>query len=215
MSCGRGSCGNVGGSFDNEECVKDVVRRIIKAQRRAVEAEEDTCLTSCDQSIGELISPFEENRRRLRHNTIPFILYCKHTCKPFIGSGVRRERHGRDGRHVFVCEESPIFRVKNFMGSNEDCVRLEILLPVEHHGHREHDRHGDQSELSGKEERHHHGHSKDCKGSTVCDFFPDRRIRDFRATGICITVDLDCFCAISCLDPITPLRARRFEEEDC
>ncbi|MFD2130681.1 CotY/CotZ family spore coat protein [Pseudogracilibacillus auburnensis] len=220
MSCRSGSCSTRGsfhddvrGDFEEEQCVKDVVRRIIRAQRRAVEAEEDTCFTSCDESIGELISPFEENRRRLRHNTIPFILFCREGCKPFIGSGVRRERRRRGERHAFVCEESPIFRAKSFVKGEEDCVRLELLRPVRHHhGHREHEERGEHHDR--KHGEHHHEHDKHCHRKTVCDFFPDREIRDFRATGICITVDLDCFCAITCLDPITPLRARRFDEDD-
>lgn len=189
MSC---NCSGSRGNFNGDDCVKDVIRKIIRAQRRAVEAEEDTCFTSCDRSIEELLSPFEENRERLRHNTIPFILFCKGNCKPFVGAGVRREHSRRSEREEFECFESPIFRAKSFVNGNEDCVRLELLVPVRHRRNHEH------------EEEHSHEH---CKGQSVCDFIPERT-RNFRATGICITVNLDCFCGISCLDPITPLRAR-------
>lgn len=192
------------GEFDHrdEECVRDVVRRIIRAQRRAVEEEEDTCFTSCDRSIDELISPFEENRERLRHNTIPFILFCRGNCKPFIGSGVRRRRHRESDRHFFECVESPIFRAKKFVNDG-NCVLLELLKPVEDRRHPRHEEHRGEHE-------HHERHER----KTVCDFFPDHDIRNFRATGICITVDLNCFCGISCLEPITPLRARGLENEE-
>ncbi|MFD2443217.1 CotY/CotZ family spore coat protein [Bacillus sp. CGMCC 1.16607] len=37
-----------------------------------------------------------------------------------------------------------------------------------------------------------------------CDQFPGNSVRlsDIEGTGICITVDLNCFCAVTCLDPI-------------
>ncbi len=208
MSCS--SCnnrGNTGGDFRDENCVADVVRGIVRAQRRALEAEEDTCFTSCDRSIEELLSPFEENRERLRHNTIPFILFTKKG-KPFTGVGVRRERDRRSDRHVFECIESPIFRAKSFVDGDENCVRLELLKPVRG---RRHDHDHDHDHDHG-----HHGeheeHGKHHEHEDFCDFLP-RNTRNFRATGICITVDLDCFCAISCLEPITPLRARGLNEE--
>jgi spore coat protein Z len=199
---GCNSCnnrGNTGEDFRNGDCVSDVVRGIVRAQRRAVEAEENTCFTGCDRSIEELLSPFEENRERLRHNTIPFILFNKNGGKPFTGVGVRRERDGRSDRSFFECIESPIFRAKSFVGDNENCVRLELLKPVRDR------RDGHRSSQDVESERHDkHDHKCD---SDLCDFLP-RHTRNFRATGICITVDLDCFCGISCLDPITPLRAR-------
>lgn len=205
MSCGNFNDGHVSGR--SGECISDVVRKIIKAQHRAVRAEEDTCLTSCDQSIDDLLSDFERNRRRLRHNTIPFILFCKESCKPFVGSGVIQDRRGRSDRHFFKCIESPIFRAKNFVNGDENCVRLELLKPVRDHHHVPRDASDVESKGGGS---HHHKHSCGCH--SVCDFF-DRHVEDFQATGVCITVDLRCFCAITCLDPITPLRARRRDEE--
>src|SRR5690625_5085399 len=130
MSCGGsyggGNYGSTGVSPSQTtgQCVTDVVRNIVKAQHRAVEAEEDTCLTSCERSIADLLTEFEPNRRRLRFNTIPFMLYCKDTCKPLIGSGLVRKR----GK--FVCVESPVFRVKNFVSGSNSCALLEILTPV-------------------------------------------------------------------------------------
>lgn len=195
---GCNSCnnrGSIGGAAEGENCVTDVVRGIVRAQRKAVEAAEDNCFTGCDRSIEELLSPFEENRERLRHNTIPFILFTKNEGKPFTGVGVRTRREGQSNRNYFECIESPIFRAKSFVDNDDHCVRLELLIPV---GDRPG---GPGSSESTSVDRHRH----DKCSSDFCDFLP-RHTRNFRATGICITVDLNCFCGISCLDPITPSR---------
>lgn len=211
MSCGCNTRDDdIRGTFRGDHCVTDVVRGIVRAQRRAHDAMEDTCFTSCDRSIDDLISPFEENRRRLRHDTIPFILFCKDGCKPFIGSGIIRERRRRSDRHTFKCIESPIFRAKSFVDGDENCVRLELLKPIEDDRDHERGEHGKHEERGGS----HHDRKDHCDRKTVCDFFPDRDIEDFRATGICITVDLRCFCGITCLDPITPRRARLRDRDD-
>lgn len=194
MSCNC-SGGNVGGTGNS--CVRDIVRSIVRAQRQAVEAEGDTCFTGCDRSIEDLLSPAAENRDRLRFNTIPFILYCGGSCKPFVGAGVRRVREGGSNRTHFECTESPIFRVKSFVRNNENCVRLELLVPVSGGPSSREDENTNRGGQSG---------SQACCGN-VCNFFPNRT-RDFRATGICITVDLNHFTGISCLDPITPIPAR-------
>lgn len=36
-----------------------------------------------------------------------------------------------------------------------------------------------------------------------CAQFNGAKPEDIKATGICITVDLNCFCAVTCLDPVT------------
>src|SRR5690625_6544001 len=130
MGCNSYRRGDVGGDFRSESCVTDVVKNIVRAQKKAVEAKEDTCLTGCDRSIEELLSPFEENRERLRHNTIPFILFSRECGKPFTGVGIRSRRDGRSDRSLFECIESPIFRVKSFVENSHNCVRLELLTPV-------------------------------------------------------------------------------------
>lgn len=188
MGCNSNSYsnrGNTSGDVRSGSCVADVVRDIVRAQRRVAEAEEDSCRTGCDRSIEELLSPALENVRRPRHNTIPFILFTKECGKAFTGVGVRK------GRDSFECIESPIFRVRSFVDNSRNCVRLELLEPVR----------SGRSESDGENRDHRHS----CDGD-FCDFLPNRT-RNFRATGICITVDLDCFCGISCLDPITPVSA--------
>ena len=167
-----------------DECVCDVVRNIVEAQDTVVN--NNCCTTSCEQSIRQLLSPQMSNAR---NTTIPFILYCK-DCEPFIGSGVFQDEIGMSGNTFFGCVETPIFRAKKFVRGSDCCVKLELLLPVTQGGS------APGPTGSGI--------------SDVCKFFPGRSIRDFRATGICLTVDLNCFCGITCLDPITPLPVSQF-----
>lgn len=169
------------------DCITTIVRNIVKAQHRAVESEEDTCYTSCDRSIDDLLASFEPNRRRLRYNTIPFMLYCRHTCKPFVGTGFTRKHH------KFHCVESPVFRVKNFVKGSAHCVLLEILKPIY------------------KDSGHSGDKDSDCCGKTFCSKFG--KFSNFKATGICITVDLRNFTGITCLDPVTPVRAHAHEHD--
>lgn len=191
MSCGGNyNGGTVQGTGD---CITSIVRNIVKAQHHAVEAEEDTCYTSCDRSVADLLADFEPNRRRLRYNTIPFMLYCKENCKPFIGSGFRRKHR------KFHCVQSPVFRVKNFVKGSNHCVLLEILKPVYGDGE------GGSSSSGG-------GGGSACCSIGVCESYG--KFKNFKATGVCITVDLRCFCGITCLDPITPIRAQ-LPAEDC
>ncbi len=180
-SCGGG--GDVGGESRN--CVKDTVRRILEAQREVAGSGLHDCRSSCERSIEDLISPGRE--RAGRHTTIPFMLTCRHTCSTYYGSGFCG--NGGDlGRHGnFECVESPIFKVQGFVRGSNNCVRLELLLPENHHGP---DAEGDFG-----------GHHDKC--GSVCKSV-GHRFRNLRRTGVCITVDLDCFCAISCLPATTP-----------
>ena len=123
---------------------------------------------------------------------IPFILYCGGTCEPFVGSGVFQASNGANRGTFFGCVETPIFRAKHFVKGSDCCVRLELLVPVT-----------DKCDVAV------------CQMdsvSAVCPFFPtDDPITDFQATGICVTVNLKDFNAITCLDPITPIRANEFQ----
>lgn len=172
-----------------KDCVCDVVRDIVAAQD-AVITNDHCCSTSCEQSIEQLLSPQAEANG---NTTIPFILYCK-DCTPFIGSGVFQGQLGQSGNTFFGCVETPIFRAKKFVEGSDCCVKLELLLPVTEGG-----------STPGQTDR---------VVSDVCRFFPGRSIRDFQATGICLTVDLNCFCSIACLDPITPIPASQFSMEE-
>lgn len=175
------------GFYENHSnnCVSDVVRKIFDAQKKAAEDLARGCTTSCEESIEELLNPSRE-RRRSNFTTIPFMLYCKSTCKPFVGSGFVRRR----GRSRFI--ESPIFKVRGFERGSDSCVKLELLLPED--DRRDDSRDGD------KDRRDVRGDRDD----RCYDRNSSRSFDDLRETGLCITVDLKCFCGITCLDPITP-----------
>ncbi|HLR66617.1 CotY/CotZ family spore coat protein [Virgibacillus alimentarius] len=163
-----------------EECVKDVIRRIVKVQEEA----EDRCATSCENSIRQLRKPSAVNPS---HTTIPFILYCADTCKPFMGSGVFQAPLDKKEDTFFGSIETPIFRAKRFVKGSDNCLQLELLLPV-------------------TESRDILMPELEDDSGTIAPFFPtDDLVIDFQATGICIIVNLDHFLGITCLDPITPI----------
>lgn len=186
-------------------CVKGTVHQIIRAQRKAAERDTTTCLTSCERSIDDLLSPTED-RKKPKHTTIPFMLICKDGCKNFIGSGVVKKE--TLGREYFECVESPIFKVRGFVRGSDNCVKLELLLPIK-------------SLLpprtTAEEETELKNHeSTSCNASTPstpcspCNYFATtglKKVYGFKETGVCITVDLNSFSGITCLDPITPEKA--------
>lgn len=170
-----------------DNCVKAEVARIIKAQNKV----EDDCYVSCESSINQLRSRHNHSDLSPANTTIPFILYCNHTCQPFVGSGIFKAPESDGCKPFFGCVESPIFRAKKFTKEKGNCVILEILLPVTEDC--------DIPSLSMDSE------------SDVCPFFPkDNPVTDFLATGICLTVELDSFNGITCLDALTPIPASEF-----
>ena len=177
----------------SENCVTDVVKKILRAQREAAGESGYECKTSCENSIEDLLSPSHGHRPR-RHTTIPFMLTCKDGCGTFFGSGFTGRSHRSRHEH-FHCVESPVFKVRGFVKGSDSCVRLELLTPIYHRGPEPRDGDGD-----ARGGQHHHS----CGSGSVCGYFGNRPIDNFRHTGVCITVDLSCFCGISCLDPITP-----------
>ena len=109
------------------------------------------------------------------YNTIPLIFICKNECRYFVGSGVFKDSITNN----FKCFETPVFRLVKFDEEKNTCV-LELLQPQTLNG-----------EIS----------SFSCK-SGVCKFFSSVSISKFIKTGICIKVNLNCFCGIECLQPI-------------
>ncbi|MCA0971969.1 spore coat protein [Halobacillus litoralis] len=151
----------------DSHCVRNILKEIIRAQN---EVADHCCDTSCEQSIRDLISPSTGNG----NTTVPFVLYCK-DCKPFFASGLKKKASS----HGYHCIETPVFKAKKFVDDN--CVKLELLKPVHHHG----------------------GHSwHKCDKKSVCSVLDD--VVSFQSTGICTTVDVSCFCGITCLDATTP-----------
>lgn len=164
-----------------DDCVCDTVRKIIKAQNKVAD---DDCSTSCDNAIEKLRRPGSEHGPQ--YTTIPFVLYSKGTCKPFIGSGIYNNHAHKHNDSFFGCVETPVFRANHFMRNSDCCVKLELLAPAAH----------------GCEIK---GNCMD-KAGGACSFFPeDTPITGFFSTGICITVDLKQFMGISCLDPVNTL----------
>ena len=108
-------------------------------------------------------------------DTIPLILYCG-DCVPFEGFGTRLRTNG-GGPQRLDCFRSFFFRVTSV--DDNCCAKIELLATR-----------GDEGE----------GFDTPCRqiqtGGARNEFF---------RTGICITVDLDCFCAVTCLDPVAAL----------
>jgi len=172
-----GKCGH-----HQAPCVCNTVKRIVAAQNHV--ANRHCCNTSCEQSIQDLKAP---SRRRVHSNTIiPFVLHCKGTCKPFIAKGIQQVPiAGYTNESWYKSLRTPFLFAKRFVTGSDCCVQVELLRPSNANGMPLADS-GDQLE----------------------DFLSNRtpfRTIQFRKTGICLTIDLDCFCMIQCLAPTNPL----------
>lgn len=149
MGCGKGH--NTG------NCVCDILKEIARAQTDVVE---NCCDSSCEQSISDLLGETETSNGL---DTVPVILYCKDSCKPFKGFGAHPKNIG-DVKSSFY------FRVKKV--DDNCCAVIEML-------------------------RDPHCDTRNPKDPT------DQKTKHLRATGICITVDLNCFCHVTCLPAIS------------
>src|SRR5690625_6414894 len=91
-----GCCGK---EFSSGSCVCDVLREIDRAQED-ISNNNNCCDSSCDRSISDLLGETEEERNGL--DTVPVILYCRDSCKPFKG---RSEEHTSElqSRGHLVC----------------------------------------------------------------------------------------------------------------
>jgi hypothetical protein len=108
--------------------------------------------------------------------TIPFLLYCKGDCDLFFATGVRPHNS------MFDCIETPVFKANSL--KKDCCVEIE-LLEFET---------GTATNLIPPH-----------PPKNACSFIPHNTTGNFVETGVCITVDLHCFCAIQCLNPVTPV----------
>src|SRR5690625_1093723 len=104
-----GCCGK---EHQTGNCVCDVLKEIEDAQN---DIQEICCDSSCDQSIKDLLGETEAPNGL---NTVPVILYCKDSCKPFKG-------YGAHPRKISQVTSSFYFRVKNV--TNDCCAVLELL----------------------------------------------------------------------------------------
>lgn len=161
MGCGK--------TDHSRNCVCKVLREISQAQRNVIETE---CDTSCKKSIKDLLG---EKEVRNELDTIPLILYCKDSCKPFKGFGAR-------SKYIGEVVSSFYFRVKKV--DKDCCATLELLR----------DPHDVVSTSDHKKK------ANNPKDPT------DQRTKNLQRTGICMTVDLHCFCHVTCLPAISTLR---------
>ncbi|WP_374724141.1 CotY/CotZ family spore coat protein [Calidifontibacillus erzurumensis] len=190
MSCGKG---NHHHPISSGNCVCDVVRAIADAQN---EVEENVCDVSCERSIESLLDPAAANDL----NTVPFILYGK-DLNPFKGFGIdfKRTKHNLHDPE-FECIESYIFRVKTV---DDDCCAVLELLAFADDGGRGDSGRGDSGRGdSGRSESGRGGH-RHRDDDSPCDQIDQQKLENLVATGICITVDLSCFCAITCLPAVS------------
>ncbi|MBB6454785.1 spore coat protein Z [Salirhabdus euzebyi] len=177
MGCGKKFNDNVAGEtiFGDDNCVCDVVRAIADAQEDVVDV---ACDVSCSRSIDNLLAPVSRNNL----DTVPFILYGK-DLKPFKAFGADIEFSG--GRQRLDCTESFIFRVKEV---SDDCCAVIELLTFD----------DEEPDAPGNQQ------GARCD-KDPCEQIDGEEVRDLNRTGICITVDLKCFCAITCLPAVSVL----------
>ncbi|MGR9050814.1 CotY/CotZ family spore coat protein [Halobacillus faecis] len=158
-----------GKRFDSGSCVIDILKDIVDAQNDVMH----DCTTSCERSIADLLG---DTGGGSGFDTVPVILYCKDGCTPFKGYGSKRS--GDDCK----VKGSFFFRVKSV--DDDGCAILELLF-----ADRWRDDDEDDDEVEGS--RRHRNFDPKSPADQSC--------KDLRASGICITVDLNCFCHVTCL----------------
>ncbi|WP_284139396.1 MULTISPECIES: CotY/CotZ family spore coat protein [unclassified Virgibacillus] len=157
MGCG---CGK---DFKTGQCVCDILKEIEAAQNDVVE---NCCTTSCEQSISDLLGETEPGNGL---DTVPIILYCKDSCKPFKGFGALPNSADNSTGPI---KASFLFRVKRV---DDDCCAVIELI-------------------------------KSADENTPCKHLDDpckQETTNLYGTGICITVDLHCFCHVTCLPAVS------------
>ncbi|MFC4403269.1 CotY/CotZ family spore coat protein [Gracilibacillus xinjiangensis] len=152
---------------------RDCVCDVVRA---IADAQDDVVDQHCDISCAQSIRSLVSPVTANGLDTVPFILYGKNL-KPFKASGavIGNNNNNNNNNLVFECIESFIFRVNEV--SDDCCAVLELLA---------FDNDNDNNACD-----------------EPCDQLDNENIRDLERTGICITVDLSCFCAITCLPAIS------------
>ncbi|RLL47129.1 spore coat protein [Oceanobacillus piezotolerans] len=159
-----------------ENCVEEVLEAILRAQNKV--KQDDHCKTSCENSIDDL----RGEKQKAIKNTIPIILYCG--CDPFKGTGVVTYSSCKDkSKKKFKCIDSFIFKIKELKGK---CAVLELLAFRSDLKY---------SAVSKYDCCGHRNSSPYCQIDKKC-------ADDLIKTGICINVDLSCFCAVTCLPAV-------------
>lgn len=162
-------------------CVCRTVKRISDAQNEA--ARRSDCESGCEQSIRDLLGP--ARRHEKKKTTIPFILYCQGDCKPFIARGVSKTPIDcYPDTSYYRSVKTPFLKVKK-VDAASCCAHVELLRPV-----------------------NANGYPVASDAENFDEYFSERtpfRTIHFQETGICLTLDLKCFCAITCLDAVSTL----------
>ena len=94
-------------------------------------------------------------------------------CEPFKATGVTTYPGGPKDKK-FACITSFIFKIKDLKGQ---CAELELLT------------------FKPKKDDHK-------KSDSPCDQIDHEKVEDLVRTGICINVDLSCFCGVTCLPAV-------------
>lgn len=163
-------------TFDHN-CVCDILLDILEAQEK-VDPANSHCTSGCSTSLQELCGGLNATSP---YTTIPVSLICKGTCEYFVGRAIRRTGTGPDV-NVY---ESIAFRVVD-VDPETCCATLELLqaVPVTQ---------------TTNDEKTQVGLAN------LLFFFLDQgAFGRYVNTGICITVDLDCFCGVNCHPAVTP-----------
>ncbi|WP_174615523.1 CotY/CotZ family spore coat protein [Virgibacillus ihumii] len=137
-----------------------------------LEAQRKVQHNHCKASCEGSIDDLLGKKRRSRKNTIPIVLYCG--CKPFKGTGVFS--YSCHSKKKLKCIETYIFKIKDLKG---ECAVLELLTFK-----------SDLNDTAGNNK------------CSLCSQVDHKCVDDLMKTGICIEVDLSCFCAVTCLDAV-------------
>ncbi|HYK71675.1 MAG TPA: CotY/CotZ family spore coat protein [Pseudoneobacillus sp.] len=160
---------------EDENCIKNTLEKILHAQRKH-NNEHTHCETSCEQSIIKLLNPSCISKK----NTVPFILYCD--CEPFKVEGVTTFFDHCTNSEKFYCFTTFIFRIKDLKG---DCAKLELL----------------KFDSYEKCVSSNNSCSERCICSPCCQLHC-KEVDDLIPTGVCVKLDISCFCGIQCLPAV-------------
>ncbi|WP_316571679.1 CotY/CotZ family spore coat protein [Neobacillus sp. YIM B06451] len=168
------SCGS---DFFTSNCVCDTLLAIVEAQDK-INPITDECSFGCSRAIQELVG----GTTATGNDTIPVILICKSTCAPFQATGVRRDTQSPQTPFEVVC--GCVFRVID-VDPETCCATLEILGIRTGQGSN-----ADFTLCEGPNQNNGFGCVENLNNATAL-------VR----SGVCITVDLNCFCGVSCIFP--------------
>jgi len=130
-------------------------------------------------------------------DTVPVMLICRGDCGYFIAKGIFKDL----STNSLECFETPLFRVVNVSKEDGCTATLELLQAQTEEG----------LPIFSNE-------------GGVCGSFPVGSIKKIIRTGICITIDLSCFCGMECLPAVraeqgnpvpAPIHHKIFKEELC